>query len=119
MDAMVTGMNMESHGLAALGRDLQGVQQEAEQIAAAADAGSAQAGAHGFEQMLRRVDAQGHDAQARMQSVERGESESRSHHDDPEDRRGDEDAREKSTARPRRGGRDGAGSGVHRRHIRA
>ncbi|MFG6488996.1 flagellar hook-basal body complex protein FliE [Roseateles sp. BYS78W] len=67
-------MNMESHGLAALGRDLQGVQQEAEQIAAAADAGSAQAGAHGFEQMLRRVDAQGHDAQARMQSVERGES---------------------------------------------
>ena len=74
MDAMVTGMNMESHGLAALGRDLQGVQQEAEQIAAAADAGSAQAGAHGFEQMLRRVDAQGHDAQARMQSVERGES---------------------------------------------
>ncbi|MBV8380084.1 MAG: flagellar hook-basal body complex protein FliE [Paucibacter sp.] len=62
----------------ALGRELLGVQQDAEHIAAAADAGpaaaAAGAGAPGFEQMLRKVDAQDQDAQQRMQAVESGDS---------------------------------------------
>jgi flagellar hook-basal body complex protein FliE len=68
---------MESSGLAALGRELQGLQQDAERIAGAADAGlgaAASGSTPGFDQMLRRVDAQDQDAQARMSAVERGES---------------------------------------------
>ncbi|MBV8503212.1 MAG: flagellar hook-basal body complex protein FliE [Paucibacter sp.] len=68
---------MENQGLAVLGRELQGLQQDAERISAAADmgmAGAAGAGAPGFEQMLRRVDAQDQQAQTRMEAVERGES---------------------------------------------
>jgi len=79
MEAAVSAVGGDTQGLAALGRELQGVQQDVERIGAAADGGPAAAaagggGAPGFEQMLRNVDAQDQDAQSRMEAVERGDS---------------------------------------------
>ena len=79
MSIAISGAGLDTQGLAVLGRELQGLQQDAEQIGAAADAGlsgtaAGGAGEASFAQMLRRVDAQDQDASTRMNAVERGES---------------------------------------------
>ena len=75
----ISGPGADAGGLAAMGRDVLRLQQDADQITASANAGgvdghAAGNGAAGFGEMLRRVDAQDHEAQTRVEAVERGES---------------------------------------------